>query len=75
MHIANDQELIALLLPYLSIKKNNSVIKKFGTGKMALEEIKQNPYVLYQKFSGIGLQRQIKSRWAVVRLRETISGA
>ena len=54
MHIANDQELIALLLPYLSIQKINSVIKKFGTGKMALEEIKENPYVLYQKFSGIG---------------------
>ena len=32
MHIANDQELIALLLPYLSIQKINSVIKKFGTG-------------------------------------------
>lgn len=54
MHIANDQQLIALLLPYLSIQKINSVIKKFGTGKMALEEIKENPYVLYQKFSGIG---------------------
>ena len=54
MHIANDQELIALLLPYLSIQKINFVIKKFGTGKMALEEIKENPYVLYQKFSGIG---------------------
>lgn len=54
MHIANDQELVALLLPYLSIQKINSVYKKFGTGKMALEEIKENPYVLYQKFSGIG---------------------
>ena len=41
---------------------------------MALEEIKENPYVLYQKFSGIGFATADKSRWAVVRLRETISG-
>ena len=54
MQIAKDQELIAILLPYLSMQKISAIIKKFGSGQMALDEIKENPYVLYQKFSGIG---------------------
>ena len=54
MQIAKDQELIAILLPYLSMQKISTIIKKFGSGQMALDEIKENPYVLYQRFSGIG---------------------
>lgn len=54
MQIAKDQELIAILLPYLSMQKISAIIKKFGSGQMALDEIKENPYVLYQRFSGIG---------------------
>lgn len=54
LHIAKDQEVISMLIPYISIQKITAILKKFGSGKRALEEIQNNPYVLYQKFSGIG---------------------
>lgn len=46
MQIAKDQELIAILLPYLSMQKISAIIKKFGSGQMALDEIKENPYAM-----------------------------
>ena len=54
LRIAKDQEVISMLIPFISIQKITAILKKFGSGKRAMEEIQDNPYVLYQKLSGIG---------------------